>query len=70
MTEVSTIGFDLAKRVFQAHGVDGEGAVTIRRQLRRSELMTFFAKPSPCMVGMEGVRLGPLLGADAGQTRA
>ncbi|CUW38194.1 Transposase (plasmid) [Magnetospirillum sp. XM-1] len=53
MTEVSTIGFDLAKRVFQVHGVDGDGAVTIRRQLRRSEVVTFFAKLSPCVVGME-----------------
>ena len=53
MTEVSTIGFDLAKRVFQVHGIDGDGAVAIRRQLRRSEVVKFFAKLSPCVVGME-----------------
>lgn len=53
MTEVSTIGLDLAKRVFQVHGVDDEGAVTIRRQLRRAEMVKFFAKLSPCVVGMD-----------------
>jgi len=53
MTEVSTIDFDLAKRVFQVHGVDGEGTVTIRRQLRRSEVVKFFARQPPCVVGME-----------------
>ncbi len=66
MTEVSTIGFDLAKRVFQVHGVDGEGVVTIRRQLRRSEVVKFFAKLS-LRGGNGSVRLGPLPGADTGQ---
>lgn len=53
MTEISTIGLDLAKRVFQVHGIDGEGAVAIRRQLRRAEVVKFFAKLTPCVIGME-----------------
>ncbi len=51
--EVSTIGLDIAKNVFQVHGVDGSGATVIRRQLRRRQLLGFFAKQPPCLVGME-----------------
>lgn len=47
------IGLDLAKRVFQVHGINGAGDVTIRRQLRRAELVKFFSRLSPCLVGME-----------------
>jgi len=53
MTEVITIGVDLAKSVFQVHGVDAEGAVVIRRQLRRGQMLPFFKKQPPCLVGME-----------------
>ena len=53
MNEVITIGVDLAKNVFQVHGVDGSGEVVIRRQLRRSRVMPFFAKQPRCLVGME-----------------
>jgi transposase len=53
MTEVSTIGLDIAKRVFQVHGVDEAGAVVFRRQLRRTEVVKFFAKLAPCLVGLE-----------------
>jgi len=51
--QVSTIGLDLAKRVFQVHGVDSAGRVIIRRQLRRGQVIDFFAKLPPCRVGME-----------------
>ena len=51
--EVSTIGVDIAKSVFQVHGVDGSGTIVIRRQLRRGQLLKFFAKQRPCLVGME-----------------
>jgi len=51
--EVSTIGLDIAKNVFQVHGVDGSGVTVIRRQLRRGQLLKFFAKQPPCLVGME-----------------
>ncbi len=53
MTKISTIGLDLAKNVFQLHGVDASGAVVLRRQLRRAAVEKFFAKLAPCLVGME-----------------
>ena len=53
MKEVITIGVDLAKNVFQIHGVDAEGSVVFRRQLRRSRMLPFFKKQPPCLVGME-----------------
>ncbi len=51
MGEVSTIGLDIAKSVFQVHGVDAAGQVVIRRQLKRRHVLTFFEKLSPCLVG-------------------
>ena len=48
MKEVITIGVDLAKNVFQVHGVDAEGSVIVRRQLRRGQVLAFFKKQSPC----------------------
>jgi transposase len=53
MKEVTTIGLDLAKKVFQVHGVDAVGAVTVRRALRRRQVLAFFAKLPPCLVGIE-----------------
>ena len=53
MTEVSTIGLDLAKNVFQVHGVDVAGETVIRRQLRRRQVLPFFRKQPPCLVGIE-----------------
>ena len=53
MNEVITIGVDLAKNVFQVHGIDGLGAMIIGRQLRRSQMLPFFKKQPPCLVGME-----------------
>jgi hypothetical protein len=52
MSEIITIGLDIAKSVFQVHGVDGEGAVVVR-QLRRSEVAKFFTKLPPYMIGLE-----------------
>src|SRR3984957_17873984 len=51
--EITTIGLDLAKRVFQVHGVDAAGEVIVRKALRRAQVLPFFAKLSPCLVGME-----------------
>ena len=51
--EITTIGLDLAKSVFQVHGVDKSGAVLVRRALRRSQVLAFFSKLSPCLVGIE-----------------
>jgi len=53
MKEVTTIGLDLAKNVFQVHGVDGLGEVVIRRQLRRRQVIPFFEKLPRCLIGVE-----------------
>jgi transposase len=53
MGEVSTIGMDLAKSVFQVHGADASGAVVFRKKLRRSQVLSFFAAQPPCTVAME-----------------
>ena len=51
--QISTIGVDLAKNVFQVHGVDSNGKVVVTRQLRRKQVVEFFSKLAPCLVGME-----------------
>ena len=51
--EVTTIGLDLAKHVFQVHGVDASGSIIVKRRLRRREVVTFFAALKPCLIGME-----------------
>ena len=53
MNEISIVGLDLAKNVFQVHGIDASGKVVLRRQLRRNAVEKFFAKLPPCTVGME-----------------
>ncbi len=51
--QISTIGLDLAKNVFQVHGIDANEKVVVRKQLRRSQVMAFFEALPPCLVGME-----------------
>lgn len=53
MDQPITIGLDLAKSVFQVHGVDAQGRVVVRRQLRRLQVLAFFKRLDPCLVGME-----------------
>src|SRR3954468_21585358 len=53
MGEITTVGLDLAKQVFQVQGVDAEGAAVVRKQLRRAQLLAFFSKLPRCLVGME-----------------
>ena len=53
MGQVVTIGLDIAKSVFQVHGIDAEGGVVLRRQLRRAHLLRFFAKQPACLIGIE-----------------
>jgi transposase len=53
MGEVSTIGLDIAKSVFQVHGVDGSGTVVIRKRVSRVKILEFFAELAPCLVGIE-----------------
>src|SRR5207237_5183935 len=53
MQSITTIGLDIAKSVFQVHGVDAVGQVVIRRQLKRRYVLKFFEKLPPCLVGIE-----------------
>ena len=53
MQTMTTVGLDIAKSVFQVHGVDAGGQVIVRRQLKRRYVLTFFQKLSPCLVGIE-----------------
>jgi len=53
MQTITTIGLDIAKSVFQVHGVDTEGNVVLRRQLKRRYVLAFFQKLPPCLVGIE-----------------
>src|SRR5215210_5925870 len=53
MSELTTVGLDLAKNVFQVHGVNAEGATVLRRQLRRAQVLAFFSRLPRCLVGLE-----------------
>jgi transposase len=53
MQTVTTIGLDIAKSVFQVHGIDAQGNVIVRRQLKRRYVLVFFQKLPPCLVGIE-----------------
>ena len=53
MQAITTIGLDIAKSVFQVHGVDGAGQVVVRRQLKRRYVLAFFQKLPPCLIGIE-----------------
>ena len=55
MRTITTIGLDIAKSVFQVHGVDAVGQVVIRRQLKRRYVLTFFQKLPSCLIGACGV---------------
>jgi transposase len=52
MNEITTIGLDLAKHVFQVHAVDAEGD-TVLRKIRRTQVLAFFSRLPRCLVGME-----------------
>src|SRR5262249_2289208 len=68
MNEITTIGLDLAKHVFQVHGVDAQGSPVLRKQLRRGQVLAFF---SSTLCGRGGsVRDGALLGSRAGRAWA
>jgi transposase len=53
MERIITLGIDLAKSVFPLHGVDADGRVLLRRQLRRSQMLEFFQRLPPCLIGVE-----------------
>lgn len=51
--EITTIGLDIAKNVFQVHGVDGEGRAVLRRKVKRDQLLTLLGRLEPCLIGIE-----------------
>src|ERR1700733_14555213 len=51
--QITTIGLDIAKNVFQVHGIDAKEKVVVRKQLRRSQVIAFFKALPPCLIGME-----------------
>ena len=61
MQAITTVGLNIAKSVFQVHGVDAAGQVVTRRQLKRRYVLTFFQKPPPCLVGIEARLVTPLV---------
>ena len=56
MSEITTVGIDLAKHVFSLHGVDSTGRVALRKTLRRDQLEGVVATLPACLIGMEAVR--------------
>lgn len=54
--EVTTVGIDLAKRIFHLHGVDKEGRTVLKKRLMRDEMLPFMAELPPCLVGTGGMR--------------
>jgi transposase len=53
MSEIITVGLDLAKNVFQVHGADASGLGVLRKKLRRDQVLGFFSELRPCLVAME-----------------
>ena len=51
--QITTVGLDIAKNVFQVHGIDAAEKVVVRKQLRRSHVLEFFRALSPCLIGLE-----------------
>lgn len=51
--KITTVGIDLAKNVFQIHGVDERGETTLKKQLKRDQMRPFFANPASCLIGIE-----------------
>jgi transposase len=52
MSEITTIGLDLAKHVFQVHGINGQGTTVLRKRLRRGQGLAFFSRLPRCVVGL------------------
>ena len=51
--KITTVGIDLAKNVFQVHGVDERGHVMLKKQLKRDQMLVYFANLPACLIGME-----------------
>lgn len=67
MSEIITVGLDLAKTVFQAHGADGSGKAVLRKKLRRDQVLEFFGRPPCCIVAMEACGGAPFWGREIGK---
>jgi hypothetical protein len=57
--QVTTVGLDLAKNIFQVHGIDNDGEVIFNRALRRAQVLAFFERLEPCLVGIEACGTEP-----------
>ena len=70
--KVTTVGLDLAKNVFQVHGVDERGGAALRKQLKRDQVAPFFARLEPCLISdrHRSLRRSALLGSQAHRARA
>ncbi len=58
MEKITTVGLDIAKHVFQVHGINGAGAIVSRRRLRRDDVVGFFRVLPPCLIGIEACATG------------
>ncbi len=67
MSEIITVGLDLAKNVFQAHGADVSGRVVLRKKLRRDQVLAFFAQLPACVVAMEACGGAHVWGREIGK---
>ncbi|MCE6958525.1 IS110 family transposase [Cereibacter sphaeroides] len=67
MSEISTVGLDLAKNVFQAHGADASGRAVLRKKLRRDQVLEFFGRLAPCVVAMEACSGAHFWGREIGK---
>ena len=69
MNEITTIGLDLAKNIFQVHGIDACGKVVVRKALRRGEVLKYFSGLRPCLVGIEACATALHWGRELGKLR-
>ncbi|MGF6862737.1 hypothetical protein ABIE69_003327 [Rhodobacteraceae bacterium MBR-64] len=67
MSEITTVGLDLAKNVFQMHGADASGGVVLRKKLRRDQVLAFFSQMPPCVVAMEACGGAHFRGCEIGK---
>ncbi len=67
MSEVSVMGLDLAKHVFQVHGADASGQPVIRKQLRRGQVLEFFGRQARCVMAMEACASAHVWGREIGR---
>ena len=67
MSEITTVGLDLAKNLFQVHGADASGHAVLRKKLRRDQVLAFFGQLRPCVVAMEACGGAHFCGREIGK---